>query len=171
MDRRLRDYLPHCMQGIREMEALVAAEDVVFDRSWQAVDSLLEGQFIDTAPEPWLRRWERMLQLPGGGELESRRFQILSKVNNKLPYHINWLHNKLAVAFGDERGFTIERDLAKHELTVQVDMIHAGALAALYADLRQSIPADMLLHTVVSSAEPLAVYQAFIVQAMEEINV
>lgn len=167
----MADYLPACLRGVAEMEALAAAEDVAFDRAWQAVDGLLEGQFIETAAEPWLRRWERMLKLPGGGDLAGRRFQILSKVNNRLPYHINWLYNKLATAFGDREGFTIERDLEKRELTVQVDMIHAGALAALYADLRRSIPADMLLRAVASSVEPLALYQGFAVQTMEEINV
>lgn len=173
MDRPIASYFPDILRGVREFEELAKAEDVEFDRSWQALDKLHGNLFVGTADTDGVTRFEQMLRIPvvTADGLEVRKFRILSKLNNQLPYSFGWLKNKLTAAFGGEGEYTVERDVAAYTLSIEVDMIHAGTLVSLYNDLRKSIPANMILHTNVSTSTGVAQYVGFIVQTADDIYV
>ena len=173
MDRPIEGYFPSCLRGIREFEKLAETENVEFDALWRELDRLHENLFVDSANEDGTKRFEQFLSIPTvtSDGLGVRKFRILSKLNNQLPYSMGWLVNKLETAFGGAQEFTIERDAAAHELSIEVDMVHAETLVSLYNDLRQSIPANMILHTNVSTTTTFRQYVGFLVQTADEIYV
>ena len=171
MDRPIEKYFPAVLRGVREFEELARTENVEFDRSWEELDRLKENLFVEAADERGVRRFEQMLGIPTvtADGMGVRRFRILSKLNNQMPYSFGWLKNKLTTAFGGEKEYTLERDLTAHTLSVEVDMVHAETLVSLYNDLRKSIPANLILHTNVSSSIRFAQYIGFMVQTADEI--
>lgn len=171
MKRSIERYFPAVLQGVHELEALARTENIEFDRSWQALDRLQSNLFVDGADAGGAARFERMLGIPVVTEdgLAVRKFRILSRLNNQLPYSLGWLKNKLRTAFGGDNEYTLERDLSAHTLSIEVDMIHAGTLADLYMDLRKSVPANLILHTFVSTTTEMTQYFGFFVQTADEI--
>ena len=56
MERQLINYLPHVVRDFAEVQGINAAEQPEFERVWDAVDDLLDNQFITTAGNTGLSR-------------------------------------------------------------------------------------------------------------------
>lgn len=117
MERRLIDYLPYVVRVYAEFQAIMAGEQPELERVWVAVDGLLEDQFLLTAGDAGLSRWEKMLQIvPKATDgLEDRRFRILTRLNEELPYSLSQLRNILGTLCGPgnfsaavEDGYTLD---------------------------------------------------------------
>ena len=62
MRRRLLDRLPPVLQPILELRQIAdTAEQPEFDALWQALETLLSNQFVETADESGIARFERVL--------------------------------------------------------------------------------------------------------------
>lgn len=172
MQADIARYFPDCMRGISEFARLAQTENVEFDRTWDALDRLCANLFVESADETGVRWWERMTRLPtvASDPLAVRKFRILLKINNRLPYTMRWLENKLTAVFGAD-AFTIGRDPAEHMLYIETSMDFAETLASLYADLRRAIPANLILQATVSFVQEFTQYTGFVVQIADEIEV
>lgn len=163
-------YLPEHLKQIRELRAIVQAETPAFTKLSMAQKQLLDDQFVMTASDSALKRYELMFGIPAGTGLpaEERRFQILAKLNNRLPYSMGWLRRKLDTLFG-AGNYQITRDIRKRYLAVETDVQFESVLVALYDDLRASIPANMELETYISSQYMVEQYHACWMQTYDEI--
>lgn len=172
MAAQIERYFPDCMQGIAEFEQLAQTENLEFDHAWTALDRMLADCFVESADETGVRFWERLTRIPiaASDPISVRKFRILLKINNQLPYTMRWLENKLESVFGTG-AFTLGRDLAEHTLYIETDMAYAETLASLYADLRRAVPANLILHTTVSFAQDFPQYTGFLVQIADEITI
>lgn len=74
-------WLPAHMAACRDIAALTAAEAPEFDALWAAAQGVLAGNFIETAPEEALQRYEALLHIrPLPGEPPaSRRARVLAR--------------------------------------------------------------------------------------------
>ena len=61
MDRKLINYLPYVVRDYAEFQGITGAEQPEFENAWAAVDDLLNNQFIKTAGNLGLSRWEKIL--------------------------------------------------------------------------------------------------------------
>lgn len=103
MDRKLSDYLPYVIRGYDIYRDLSDAEQPEFDLAWDNADEILDNQFLFTAGELGLSRWEKILGItPKGTEtLLERRTRILARCNEELPYTLRRLRNILATLCGE----------------------------------------------------------------------
>ena len=102
MERKLIDYLPYAVRDFKEYEGIMESEQPEFDQAWGNADDLLNNQFISTAGNVGLSRWEKILEITpkGTDSLEDRRFRILTRINEELPYTLPQLRNILETLCG-----------------------------------------------------------------------
>lgn len=102
METRLISYLPPVLQNIEEFKALYGTEDYEIDDLYAALEILLKDQFVHEATENGIKRWEKILKIiPGASDtLDMRRFEILNRLNIKIPYTITMLRNKIQALYG-----------------------------------------------------------------------
>ena len=84
----LVSYLPPFLAGYRELREALAAENPEFALAWDAADRALRNEFIDTADEYGIARFEGMLGILSsrGDALEDRRARVRSRWFTALPY-------------------------------------------------------------------------------------
>ena len=171
MRKALRLYLPPILLETTEFNLLCGAEQPEIDALHDCADAVLAAQFISTAPEFAVARYETIFSItPGDTDtLDDRRFRVLLRISDQLPYSMGWLRRKLDTLFG-AGNYQIIRDTAAHKLAVEADVQFETVIVSLYNDLRQSIPANMVLETYISSALPESVYAGCWMQTLDEID-
>lgn len=94
----LASYLPLFMQGYTEVVEALKAENPEFRLFWEAVQRLLNNEFIETADEYGISRREELLGiLPSKQDtLESRRSRVQSLWWNPTPYSIRAFVKKIS---------------------------------------------------------------------------
>lgn len=108
-ETELVSYLPPFLAGYREMHVALAAEDPEFRLAWKAADRVLKNEFIATADEYGISRFERMLgifPLPDDG-METRRQRVQLKWMAMLPYTLPRLRETLEAVLGSD-GFILD---------------------------------------------------------------
>lgn len=107
MDRKLINYLPYVVRDYAEFKGISEAEQPEFESAWGSSDDLLNNQFISTAGNLGLSRWEKILGITtkGTDTLEDRRFRILTRLNEELPYTLPQLRNILETLCGSRELF------------------------------------------------------------------
>lgn len=98
MDRLLLDYLPPVLQAVREYREINATSQVEIEAAWNAVENLLDNQFLATATEEGVRRYEQELAItPAATDtLDVRKERIRSLWIFSLVYTFPWLIQWLA---------------------------------------------------------------------------
>ena len=88
MDRQLINYLPYQVREFQEYKGIAIGEQPEFELAWDHWQEVFDNQFIDTAKDYGLSRWEKMLHITpkATDTLESRRIRIKSQLNNFTPY-------------------------------------------------------------------------------------
>lgn len=109
MERNMLDYLPDALRPYRELRAMAAGWQALFDGLWRAADQALDDQFVTTASEYGLSRWESMLGIRAKGteSLDKRRARVLSRLLEQLPFTMRGLLVQLETLCGGD-GFTVE---------------------------------------------------------------
>ena len=87
------EYLPQVLRDTAEFQQIMSVEQESADRFFEALDSVFSNQFIDTADETGIRRYEKILNLTpkDTDRLDDRRFRIKAKINEQLPFTIRVL--------------------------------------------------------------------------------
>ena len=88
MERKLINYLTYVVRDYDAFKGIMESEQPEFERVWNCADDLLDNQFISTAGNIGLARWEKILAInpKETDTLEDRRFRILTRINEELPY-------------------------------------------------------------------------------------
>ena len=88
MNRKLINYLPFIVRNYAEFQGITWAEQPEFENAWASVEKILANQFVRTADNLGLSRWEKILGIvpKGTDTLDGRRFRILARLNERLPY-------------------------------------------------------------------------------------
>lgn len=92
------------MQEIEEFKAINSAIQPEIERAWAELGRLMNNQFLTTADESGVARWEKELHiLPKDTDTpEARKARIKAMWNRELPYTFKWLKNWLAGLCGTE---------------------------------------------------------------------
>ena len=145
-DRKLIDYLPPVLQAVLEYVQITAAQQPEFELAWDALNFVMDNQFIDTATEEGVAVWEKELNIvPLNTEtLEERKQRIKTAWTYGVVYTYNWLVNWLKTSCGDTRRLPAINDYTlRVALPVSVDYIR------LLEDMRRYISANVLIDPLI----------------------
>lgn len=142
--RKLLDYLPPILHGVREFRALNDAEQVALDRIWSAVWQTLDDHFIPTATDYGLRQWETMLRITpkATATLDERRFTVLSMLAEQTPFTERSLARSLASLCG-EGEYSLELDHGAYAIHVDVGLAAKSKYDDVVRLLARVVPANL----------------------------
>ena len=83
---RLKKYLPDFISEIKEFQELDKVCSVEIDELREKLIQLQNSQFIESANDEGLSRYEQMLSIPYTEDVAIRRFNILNKYNSTIPF-------------------------------------------------------------------------------------
>ncbi len=140
----LLGYLPDVLKDTKEMQAIMAAEMPEIQALWQACEDVLNDQFIVEATENGVARREKMLGISpfATDTLDDRKFRILSRYNEQLPYTRQSLRQRLATLCGED-GYSIEFLTKDFTVKVKVELTVKKQEAAVGEMLERVLPYNM----------------------------
>jgi hypothetical protein len=142
----LNSYLPPYLTSYRELTAAHSAEEPEFNLVWNATDQTLKNEFIETADEYGISRFEKLLKLfpDPGTPLEARRAAIQLSWFNTIPYTLRAVIEKLKEVFGEE-NFEIIKDYMHYRLEIKSLVDSVDLLSALIPVINRMVPANMVM--------------------------
>ena len=146
----LLEYLPEFIQEIKEMKIIMSVEEnflTGFDDNLNlAVKNVFKDQFINTATENGIKRYEDMLKIVSRESegLDVRRFRLFVRFNEKLPYTVPKLKEQLASLCGED-GYSIMLDVVNFNLVVKIALKSKGMVDEVRAMLERMVPLNMML--------------------------
>lgn len=147
MDRKLTNYLPYVVRDYAEFQGITGAEQPEFETAWAAADDLLANQFIKTAGNLGLSRWEKILGITpkGTDTLDDRRFRIFTRINEELPYTLPQLRNILEILCGS-KNYAVEVMEGTYELIVKIGIEAKSNFNDVASLLDRVIPQNMIVN-------------------------
>ena len=145
-NRLLIEYLPEYLRYVREFKQTMSAEQPEFVLLSTALERFLDNQFITTATEYGVARWEKILGITPKGDatLDARKFTILARINEQLPFTMRVLERMLAQLCGAD-GFWVELDANAYKLTVKVALEAENNFADVGLLLKRIVPANLVV--------------------------
>lgn len=86
----IQNYQPPLVRKQREMEYITSAENPEFEQIYELLDIAMKDQFVVTATEIGISRWEKILKIkpPSGSTLEQRRAAVLARLLSRMPINL-----------------------------------------------------------------------------------
>ena len=147
MDRKLINYLPYVVRDYAEFQGITGAEQPEFETAWAAADDLLANQFIKTAGNLGLSRWEKILGITpkGTDTLDDRRFRVLARLNEELPYTLPQLRVILGTLCG-AGNYSAEVVDGTYQLIVKIGLAAKNNFSDVESLLDRVVPQNMVVN-------------------------
>lgn len=142
----LVSYLPSYLQKYNEPMETLKAENHEFAIAWDGVNRILYNQFIATADEYGISRFEKILGiLPFiGDDLEARRLRVQTRWFSVIPYTMKVLISKLINLCGSD-GYTLNLISSEYKIIVRVTLTNRHLNDEIIAQLNEILPCNMQL--------------------------
>lgn len=129
-----------------EFQQLDTAENAEISAARGELADIVADNFIETLTERGCSRWEKMLSISPKttDDVVIRRFRIMSKLNEELPFTFKGLKRQLAILCGQD-GFTAELDNSKYTLSVLVALTAKNQFEEVGALLEREVPANIMI--------------------------
>lgn len=134
------------MQSSKEFKEIAKAETPELKYILEQIERTLNNMFIETADEYGIKRFEDMMGIypEAGASLETRRFNVLVKWNDKVPYTEKELYNRLISICGDD-NFSVNPDYKNYFLEIITHLGIEGAFDTISSILQDMIPCNLVL--------------------------
>lgn len=145
-DRKLIDYLPPVLQSVMEFAAITGAQQPEIEAAWDALNLVMDNQFIDTATEAGVTVWEKELNIVplATDTLDDRKQRLKTAWTYGVVYTYNWLVDWLKTSCGESNPPpTINDYTLRVSLPVSVDYLH------ILDDMRRYISANVLIDPLI----------------------
>ena len=148
-DVNLVSYLPPYLNGYEENPVALEAENPEFILVWKAADRVLKNEFIETADEYGISRFEKILNLFPSKEdtLESRRARVQARWFTSVPYTLKAFISKLAALCGDT-DFKIIKQYDNYRIDIFTDLELFGQVDELEHIIETIMPCNMVIVSV-----------------------
>lgn len=148
MRKKLQDYLPPVLLKTYEFPLLCKTEQPEFDRLNAAATAVLDAQFVTTAGERGIARYEKIFKITpmDTDTLDERRFRVLARINAQLPFSVRRLRQQLETLCGAD-GYKLELDGDRYTLTIKVALTAKRNQQAVEELLAGIVPANMVCTT------------------------
>ena len=148
MDRdiNLINYMPRMLSDKAEFKALCAAETIEVIKMREACQNLFSDQFISNATENGIKRVEKIMAIvpKGSDSLETRKFRLLARKNEKLPYTHTVLSQKMNLLCGTNFELTPQFDTS--QISVITHLERPGQVDELGMLLERFIPVNLVIN-------------------------
>lgn len=141
----LVSYLPPYLQEYnRETVAALKAENPEFGLVWEVLEQVLNNEFIETADDLGLSRWEKILGIfPDTTDtIENRRFRIMARMIETRPYTVPQLKNILRNLCGED-NYSVQ--VSDYVLIVRIGLTSRSNYSDIEALLQKISPANMVI--------------------------
>lgn len=148
MRKKLQDYLPPILLKTYEFPLLCDTEQPEIDRLHDGADAVLDAQFLSTAGEYAISRYEKIFGVvpQDTDTLDERRFKVLTRINTQLPFSVRRLRQQLETLCGED-GYKLEVSGGKYTLSVKVALTAKRNQQAVKELLADIVPANMVCTT------------------------
>lgn len=142
----LVSYLPPFMADFKEISVTLEAENPEFVLVWNAAERVLRNEFIETADEYGISRFEKILNLSPSTEdtLESRRARVQARWFNAVPYTMKAFLAKLIALCGDS-DFTVTKEYEKYTVKILTNLELFGQVEELEHIIESMMPCNMII--------------------------
>jgi hypothetical protein len=148
LDREINliEYLPGVLREVKEFKSLSAAENPEAITLWEELENVLDDQFVNESTLNGVKRWESMLGVKAldTDVLSDRRFRILSRLNEQLPYTYKNLDAQLALLCG-VNGYKLILDNSAYALTVKVALTAKKKFTEVGNLLDRVVPCNIII--------------------------
>lgn len=142
----LVSYLPPFMADFKEISVTLEAENPEFVLVWKAADRVLQNEFIESADEYGISRFEKILNILPSTEdtLESRRARVQARWFNTIPYTMKAFLAKLEALCGDS-DFTVTKEYDKYTVRILTNLELFGQVEELEHIIDGMMPCNMIV--------------------------
>lgn len=145
-DVDVSQYYPMVMSEVREFQHISAAENPELGLLWQAVQNVLDDQFIRDATINGVARREKMLKITPftSDTLDERKFRLLARYIEDIPYTVPTLRNSLSSICGPN-GYRMNLIHNTFTLIVKVELVAKRNLETVRDLLDRIVPMNMII--------------------------
>lgn len=145
----LLSYLPPFLQEFKENRETLEAENPEFVLAWNGADRVLKNEFIETADEFGISRFEGILNIiPSATDtLESRRRRVWLRWFNKIPYTLRAFLERLKAICGDS-DFTVTKEFLNYRIDVTTNLEWTGQSEELDRLIEEMMPCNMVVVSI-----------------------
>lgn len=145
----LVSYLPPFLAEFKEIAVTLEAENPEFVLVWNAAERVLYNEFIETADEYGISRFEKILNILPSKEdtLESRRARVQARWFNTIPYTMKSFLAKLEALCGDS-DFTVTKEYDKYTVRILTNLELFGQVEELEHIIDGMMPCNMIVISV-----------------------
>lgn len=142
----LVSYLPPFLAEFKETAVTLEAENPEFKIVWNAANQVLYNEFIATADEYGISRFEAILKIfPSQRDtLESRRARVQVRWFNAVPYTMKNLISKLIALCGDN-NFVITKQFDFYKLNLETHLELYGQIDELEHIINTMLPCNIVV--------------------------
>lgn len=167
----LIEYLPDFLQDIKDYQIMFNSEDTQLKELRNKIEEMLEEVIVSKAKSYGIARYEKIYSIQSDtNSMERRRYNILSKINNRIPYTFNWLQNKLNNTIG-KGNYVITQDNNNYKIKIEILAIFKDIAQVLNRDLREQLSANMEITVNLFQTEESKQYFAGIVHTGDFIEI
>lgn len=158
MSNNILQYLPEYLQEIREYKEICSTEDIELEQLENKIEEVIKEVNVQTASDYGLSRYEKIFNIVNTTtDIDERRFKVRSKLINQLPFNMKWLDSKLKSLVGAE-NYKINLDSENYQITIQISHIFPDIATVMNNDLRQQLPANLIITVNLFRAETSNLY-------------
>lgn len=141
----LVSYLPPFMADFKETSVTLEAENPEFVVVWKSADRVLQNEFIESADEYGISRFEKILNiLPSSDDtLESRRTKVRTQWFSNVFGTLNGLISKLTLLCGNS-DFTITKRYKEYQIEISTSLEIYGQVEELERVVNSMIPCNII---------------------------
>lgn len=134
------------MAEFKEVSVTLEAENPEFVLVWDATHRILKNQFIETADEYGISRFEKNLNILPSEEdtLEIRRARVKARWFNKVPYTLKTFILKLAILCADT-DFVISKKYEEYSIEILTNLKTLGEIRELKKTIDDVFPCNMIV--------------------------
>ena len=146
-DINLLGYLPDVVQSYTEFEQIANAENPEIEAVWIESENAFADQFISTSTLKGIIRRENMLKITpkASHTLEDRRFAVLTRWNERIPYTYRVLKDLLSQLCGVD-GYVLSVDILLYEVSILVELRSKNQADAVAEMADRIIPENMIIN-------------------------
>ena len=144
----LVSYLPPFLAEFKEISVALEAENPEFVLVWNAAERVLYNEFIETADEYGISRFEKILNILPSKEdtLESRRARVQARWFSTIPYTMKSFLAKLVALCGDS-DFTVTKEYDKYTIEILTNLELFGQVEELEHIIGSMIPCNIIVNS------------------------
>lgn len=148
MDRKidLINFLPPYIREYTEITEICNSENIEIATCWDNIFNVLKDQFISEATNNGVSRWEKILNITpkNNDSLDIRKFRIITRLNEKLPYTHTILEQQLITLCG-EGGYLLNLDYGNYKIIVRVAIKAKENFGEVEKLLNRIAPVNMII--------------------------